>query len=236
MAGATASGLRYPGQPDAPNVAGDLQNLAEDVEAHLYRAKPVTDVTKPSGLVSGDRGFLIDNVTTGNLERWSGSAWVVVGGSGGGGGGGGVTATEGIWTPSSAQSVGTALTVVAFGTEEQTSPDVVRSTQGAGHKFTFQTNGAYCIDVTCRFDAGNTGRRFAEVENAAGSIRYVAEGFTVDTGDTATVNLSRTKRFAAGEAIVLVANQTGQTNLPLVPTGVSIAAGFVRLSLTRVAA
>ena len=229
----TRAALRYPGQQDAPNVAGDIQNLAEDVDAKLYRAFPCTNATKPVGLVAGDRGFLIDNSDTGNLERWNGSAWVVVGGAGGGGGG--VTATEGIWTPSSAQSVGTALTVVAFGIEETASTDVVRSVSGAGHKFTFQTNGAYCVDVTLRFDAGNAGRRFCEVENAGQTIRYVAEGFTVNTGDTATVNLSRTKRFSAGEEIIVVANQTGQTSLPLVPTGATITLGFVRLSITRVA-
>jgi hypothetical protein len=226
--------LRSPNTSDAPNVPQDIGFLASDVETWLSRAMPATSGARPTGVPDG---FLIRETDTGNLMMYnaSGSAWVQIGGTGGGGGGGGgFSAIEGQWTPSSAQSVGTALTVVAFGTQEISSSVVTRSVQGAGHRFTMTEAGGYIVGLNCRFDAGNAGRRFVEVQNSAQTARFASNGGTVDTGDELSVHLSFPKRFNAGDSIIVVANQTGQTTLPLRPTGSDISAGFVRINIVKV--
>ena len=228
--------LRYPALTDPDNPPQDLGFLASDVDGQLYRALPCLSTARPTGVPDG---FLIRETDTGLVQVYNapGSAWVPVGGSGGGGGGGGAAAyaaVEGQWTPSSAQGIATSDTVVAFGTTEITSSIVTRSTSGAGHKFTFTEAGFYQVSVTARFSAGLAGRRFVEIRNAAQTARFVSEGFTVSDGDTATVNLSVGKRFAAAAEICVIATQSGQTTLALQHEGVSIVPGFVRLNIAKV--
>ena len=231
------AGLRYPSLNDPDNPPQDFEFLAGDVDAQLYRALPCLSTARPTGVPDG---FLIRETDTGLVQVYNapGSTWVPVGGAGGGGGGGGgaaaYSAVEGQWTPSSAQSIPTSDAVVAFGTTEIASPIVTRSTSGAGHKFTLTEAGFYQISVTGRFSAGLAGRRFMEVRNAAQTARFVSEGFTVDDGDTATVNLGVGKRFAAGAEICVIATQSGQTTLALQHEGVSIVPGFVRLNIAKV--
>lgn len=226
--------LPFPGPTDSNNPPGDFALLAQAVANLLHRAFPCTESTKPTGLGTGDRGFLIDNATSGNIERWTGTTWAVIGG-GGGGGGAGFVAVEGQWTPSSAQSIGTSDTVVAFGNQEiSPSSLITRSTLGAGHKFTLNEAGFYTITVTGRFTAGIAGRRFMEVRNGAQTARHVSEGFTVDDGDTATLNMSVGKRFAAGAEVCVIATQTGQASLLLQHEGASIVPGFVRINIAKV--
>lgn len=231
MATTSRFGLRYQGLNEAPNGPLLGEFLATDVEGWLSRAFPCLSTARPAGV--GD-GFLIRETDTGLVQIWNagGSTWVPIGG--GGGGGAAYAAVEGQWTPSSAQSIGTSDTVVAFGTTEITSPIITRSTSGAGHKFTLTEAGFYQISVTGRFSAGLAGRRFMEVRNGAQTARFVSEGFTVDDGDTATVNLGVGKRFAAGAEICVIATQSGQTNLALQHEGVSIVPGFVRLNIAKV--
>lgn len=226
--------LPFPGPTDPPNVPGDIGLLAQATANLLHKAFPCTDGTKPTGLAVGDRGFLIDNATTGNIERWTGTTWAVIGG--GGGGGGGFAAVEGQWTPSSAQSIPNADTVIAFGTQE-INPNtlITRSTSGSGHKFALNEAGAFGIYVTCRFASGLAGRRFIEIRNGAQTARYASEGFTVDDGDTATVNLGIVRRFSAGAEVCVIATQTGQANLSLQHEGASIVPGFVRINIIKVA-
>lgn len=226
--------LPYPGVTDPNNPPGDFQLLAQATADRLFRAFPCTESTKPTGLGVGDRGFLIDNATTGNIERWNGTGWAVIGG-GGGGGGSAFTATEGQWVPSSAQSIGTTDTVLAFGTQEINPGGLItRSASGAGHKFTLNEAGFYSITLTCRFTGGVEGRRFAEIRNGAQTARHVSEGFTIDAGDTATVNLGIGKRFAAGAEICAIATQSGQATLLLQHEGTSIVPGFVRINIAKV--
>lgn len=226
--------LPFPGPTDPPNPPGDIQLLAEATRDRLFRGFPCTESTKPTGLGTGDRGFLIDNGTTGNIERWTGTTWQVIGGAGGGGGS--FTAVEGQWTPSSAQSIATTDTVLAFGNQEIAPGSLItRTASGAGHKFALNESGAYGLYVTCRFAAGVAGRRFIEIRNGAQTARYSSEGFTVGDGDTATVNLGVNKRFSAGAEVCVIATQTGQTNLLLQHEGATIVAGFVRLNIVKLA-
>lgn len=227
-------GLRSPNPNDAPNIPQDIGFLASDTDAWLSRAFPCLSTGRPTGV--GD-GFLIRETDTGNLMMYNaaGSAWVQVGG-GGGGGGSAYSAVEGQWVPSSAQSIGNTDTVLAFGTAEITSPIITRSTSGSGHKFALTEAGFYEICLTARFTDGLAGRRFVELRNAAQTARIVgaSQGFTVDTGDTATLSFGTGKRFAAGTELVVIATQTGQTSLLLQHEGTSIVPGFVRLSIAKV--
>ena len=230
MAATSRFGLRYQGLNEAPNGPLLGEFLASDVEAWLSRAFPCLSTARPTGV--GD-GFLIRETDTGLVQIWNaaGSTWAPIGG---GGGGTAYAAVEGQWTPSSAQSIATTDTVVAFGTTEITSPIVTRSASGAGHKFTLAEAGFYQVTVTARFSAGLAGRRFVEIRNAAQTARFVSEGFTVNDGDTATVNLGVGKRFTAGAEICVIATQSGQTTLALQHEGASIVPGFVRLNIAKV--
>lgn len=85
----TSFGFSYPAGTDSVDVPRDLEDLARDSDGRVHRAFPCTDTTKPADLTAADRGFLIDNGTTGQLERWTGTGWAIVGAAAGGGGGGG---------------------------------------------------------------------------------------------------------------------------------------------------
>ena len=236
MATTPRAGLRYPGLVDAPNVPGDFANLALDTDGKLFRAFPCTDGTKPAGLVSGDRGFLIDNGDTGNIERWTGSAWAVIGG-GGGGGGSAYIPVKGQWKASTNQSISDGTdTPVAFGTEEIASAIVSRSTLGAGHKFTLAELGTYAISTTVRFAPGAAGgNRFIELRNAADTGRWASQGN--DGGPAAvTLSVAVTDRFAAGTELYVCAFQNSGASLALQRASTTPAMeGFVTIRIVKIA-
>lgn len=224
--------LRYPVPTDSYDVPRDLGFLAADADGWLSRAFPCTDSTRPIGRGAGFLAWVQDLDT---IEMWDGSTWRVVAVLGGGGGGGGGSSADGQWRATSVQSIGSSDTVIAFGVEETASPFVTRSTSGAGHKFALSAAGVYACSATIRLDEGNAGRRFAEWRNAAQTARHGSQGFTVDDDETATLNPCVTKYFPAGSELLVIASQSGQGSLPLVPNGGSIAPGFVRVNITRVA-
>lgn len=150
--GTTGYGLPYPDQTDEVDVPTDMSELAVAANDRLYRALARTSATRPT-LVSGDRGFLVDESDTGNLVRWSGTEWIVIGSAESGGGGGDGATVGGRWTAgSTTQSIPNAVdTAVAFGTAVDSPTGVTRSTQGSGHKFTVGSTRLWAVHATVRF-------------------------------------------------------------------------------------
>ena len=222
-------GLRSPAATDVPNVPQDIGFLAADVDGWLSRAFRCTSATRPS---SPPDDFIVRETDTGDVLIWTGSVWEVIGGSGGGGGG---AAVVGRWRASGAQTLSTSGTdyVVAFGTVDQASAVVTRSTQGAGHKFALGETSEYTIQAHVRFAAGTAGSRFLGLRNAAGTVEYWS-----DQGDggpsAATRQFSYTDVFAAGSELVVVAAQASGGSLATVPTAVTPSgAPYVRLVIVQ---
>jgi hypothetical protein len=67
-------------------------------------------------------------------------------------------------------------------------------------------------------------------------VRHGASGYPIGTTDSATLNLTVSKRFDAGTELLLIASQTGQSSLALQPTGTAIVPGFVRINIAKVTA
>lgn len=218
--GTTRWGLRYPTLPDAPHGPVQLQQLADDVDARLYRAFPCTDATKPP-LTVDDRGFLIDNATSGNLERWTGSAWQVIGATTGEGGGGGSTGTEisATYAATAAQPISTgADTVVAFGVELAADGAVVRSPHGAGHRFAFGQTRRWTITATLRFAQNAVGGRRFDLVTGSGVVLSSASG-PINTAAPWTTTLAVSRRLAAGTTVHAIARHNAGTGIALEPDG-----------------
>lgn len=74
---ATAKGYPYPAGSTSNNVPADLQALAAAIEA--APGIPALTQAQIDALSGGAKtaGWLVFNTTTGRLQRWNGSAWVV---------------------------------------------------------------------------------------------------------------------------------------------------------------
>lgn len=145
--------LTYPEKTDRPEGWLQLKTLADDVEAALGKAYSVADTAARTALgtalgVAG-RGFIALQVDTGQPYMWLGGSWLALGGAGGGGG----VSSRGRWRQTgTAQSIpDSADTVVRFDADTLTTADIVKSTSGAGHAFTFQRAGVLRGSVTVRY-------------------------------------------------------------------------------------
>lgn len=98
-------------------------------------------------------------------------------------------------------------TVIAFGTDQFTSSLITKSTQGAGHKFTFGTNGIVSVTTTIQFAANATGERAIHFEDSLG-LWHGSVNNHGDSGNPTILNLGITKYFASGDWIVVEAYQT----------------------------
>lgn len=240
MATTPRFGLHYQTLTDAPDGAALGALLAADVDTWLCRAYPVTDAAARIALSGIPAGFTVLQDDDDSVWVWTGSAWSGGVGSGsesggGGGGGGSVAAVEGQWRAAANQNLSNNTdTVLAFGTTEISSTLVSRTTSGSGHKFTLAESACYAITATVRFEAGNTGSRFIELRNSAQNTRYIADG---DQGGpaAATRSFSITKRFTAGQELVVVATQSSGGTLATQYQGSSITDGFVRLTIIKIA-
>lgn len=239
MATTSRFGLHYQTLTDAPDGAALGALLAADVDAWLSRAYPVADTAARTALSSTGigSGFIVLQQDDGSGWIWTGSAWLALGGSssGGGGGGGSAVGVEGQWRASANQSLpNNTDTVLAFGTTETASSLVTRATSGGGHKFTLAEDATYAITATVRFVPGAAGSRFIELRNSAQDTRFVADG---DQGGpaAATRSFSITKRFTAGQELVVIATQASGGTLTTQYQGSSITDGFVRLTIVKVA-
>lgn len=219
MASTSRSGLRYPVLNDAPNVPQDIKFLAEDVESKLYRAFPCLSTTRPSGI--GD-GFLIRETDTGNLGLYNAttSTWVLFSptGSGGGGGGGTVTSTaSATYSAAVAQPISTGVdTAVAFAVQQVADPEVVRSTQGAGHKFKLNATRIWTITATIRFAQHPAGGRTVDLRTVTGAVLAKASG-PVDTDAPWTCNIAFSRRLPINTEVYVVARHNAGVGISLEP-------------------
>lgn len=216
MGATTRFGLRSPELTDAPNGPAQIGQLAGDVDNWLARAFRCTSSTRPAGVPDD---FIIRESDTGNLYIWTGSAWAQISGavSGGGGGGSGTGAIGTVsttYTATSAQPIPNNVdTTVAFGVDATTSTEVVKSTSGAGHKFTLGQTRLWTISATVRFPENGTGGRAFDIRS--GSTILAKGGSQSSATNPYTVNLSCTRRLAAGAQISVVAWQNSGVSLAL---------------------
>lgn len=239
MATTPRFGLHYQTLTDAPDGAALGGLLAGDVDTWLARAYPVADEAARVALSGIGTGFIVFQQSDGSGWMWTGSAWLALGGSseggGGGGGGGSATGVEGQWRAAANQNLpNNTDTILALGNTETASALVTRVTAGSGHKFILSEDATYAVTATVRFEAGNTGSRFIELRNSAQTVRFVADG---DQGGpaAATRSFSITKRFPAGQELVVTATQASGGTLATQYQGSSITDGFVRLTICKVA-
>lgn len=239
MATTPRFGLHYQTLTDAPDGAALGGLLAEDVDALLARAYPAANAAARTGLSGIGAGFIVLQQDDESGWMWTGSSWLALGGSstdsGGGGGSGGAVGVEGQWRAAANQSLpNNTDTVLAFGTTETASVLVTRATSGSGHKFTLSEDATYAITATVRFIPGAAGSRFIELRNSTQDARFVSDG---DQGGpaAATRSFSITKRFLAGQELVVAAAQASGGTLTTQYQGSSITDGFVRLTICKVA-
>lgn len=219
-------GLRSPTLSELPNVPEDIGFLAEDTARWLTRAFPCTSSTRPIGVPDG---FLIRETDTSKIGMYNGltSTWQTYlpegtsGGSGGSGGGGGTTPTittaAAQYEASVAQPISTGIdTVVAFGVQQVADPEVVRASQGAGHKFTFLATRIWTITVTIRFAQHPAGGRTFELRNGAGKVLAKSSG-PVDTDAPWTCNLAVSRRVPINTSVYVVARHNAGTGISLEP-------------------
>ena len=233
MAATSRFSFPYPTPADTPDGPTQLKALADISELWAGRAYTVTDTNARNALSGLYPGFLVYQYDDDSVWVWSHtSVWVQVNADSSGGSSSGA-AVEGQWRASSNQNLpNNTDTVLAFGTTEVSSSQVSRATSGSGHKFTLANDGAYAVTATVRFASGKTGSFFIELRNSAQTVRYVADG---DNGGTssATRNFSITKRFSAGQELVVVANQSTGSSLSTQYQGSGITDGFVRLTICK---
>lgn len=214
MGTTTRFGYRYPELTDAPNGPAQLQTLAGDVEGWTSRAYRCTSSTRPTGVPDD---FIIRESDTGNLYIWTGSAWAQIAGavSGGGGGTGSAIGTVSTtYTATSAQPIpNNADTTVAFGVDAVTNSEVVKSTSGAGHKFTIGQTRLWTIAATVRFPENGVGGRAVDIRS--GSTILAKMGSQSSATNPYTVNLACTRKLAAGAQISVVAWQNSGGSLAL---------------------
>lgn len=235
MGSTTRFGLAYPELTDAPNGPAQLRELADDVDGLLSRLYRCTSSTRP---LSPPNDFVIRETDTGNVMVWTGSAWSQVngtitgGGTGGTGGGGGtslISTASATYAATSAQPISAQSdVVVAFGVELVGDGAVVRSTQGAGHKFTLGQTRLWTVSATVRFAQNGTGGRTFEIRAGESVLAKVGADAPVNT--PYTENLSATRRLAAGTAVTVIARHNAGGGLALDPSGGS----YVHIDLAGV--
>ena len=224
--------LRYQTLADTPDGPALGQNLASDVAGWLSRAYPVANAAARQALSVG-AGFIALQQDDFSAWIWSGATWVSVGASGGGGSG--VAGVEGQWRANSNQDLPNGIdTVLAFGATETDSALVTRTTSGSGHKFTLGEDATWSVTATVRFVAGNTGSRFIELRDSAQTTGFVSSG---DQGGpaAATRHFSVTKRFSAGQELIVVGAQSSGGTLSTQFQGSSPIVYRVRLTICKVA-
>lgn len=154
----------------------------------------------------------------------------VAGLPGGGGGGGGSTASAHYTAGATAQSIPTTTdTVVAFGTEADADALVVRTTQGAGHKFALQTTGIWAISTTVRYATNPAGGERAVSLRTVGGLTLAHAG-GAQPGLPATYALSCTRSLAEDTEIIVVAYQGTGGSRDLEPNS----GAWVQISLALV--
>ncbi len=131
----------------------------------------------------------------------------VAGLDGGGGGGGGAASSATFSAGSSAQSIPNAAdTVTAFGTAVATDPLVVRSSSGAGHKFTLGASRVWAIYATVRYATNGAGGEKAVSLRTTGGVTLAHVGGAA-AGIPATYCLGTTRYLASGTEIIVVCYQ-----------------------------
>jgi hypothetical protein len=219
-------GLRYPTLTDAPDGPQLGEELATDTDAWLSRAWPCTSTTRPTGVPDG---FLIWQTDTQQLLMRAGQTWVGAGTTPAGGGGGGPALgglAEAQYSATVVQTLPNAAdTVVAFGTEDETSTYVTRSVFREGHKFTVSA-GYYLIAATVRYKPFQTGERYAGIMLTDGS-RLGGNSSGTPSGP-GTCHVSVPKRLDAGAALYVTAWQQVGSGLDLEASD-----GWVRLNICR---
>lgn len=215
------AGISYPELNENPNVPRDIQELAEDVNRELYRPFPCLSTSRPT---TNRVGFTIREGDTGNIYLWDGSGWVFLLNSSGGSSGGGAGGAAGAWHGNATQAIGTTNTVIAASTEDAAASGITRSTQGSGHKWTLTESGIYAITACLYFNAGGGGgRRLFQLVNPGITIHHTGAIVYSPSLLECELNISKTKRFAAGSEIMFAANQSGQTTLGALLMNVDIA-------------
>lgn len=102
--------------------------------------------------------------------------------------------------------------VAAFGTDQTLTDAVVKSTDGAGHRFTFAVGGIWAVTSTTRFTNGSAGERYsALVSDNYGTAQAVTALGGSSTTLKETMNLAYTGYFPAGSYVRTQVYQTGNS-------------------------
>lgn len=194
--------LRYPTLLDAPNGPLALQQLAEDVDALLYRAFPCTSTTRP---LAPPDGMLIRESDTGAVLIFGAQVWHHIGGAA-------FTPADAQYSANRAQSIpsGDPSRPVAFADADVESPIVERAARGGGHEFRLTVGGIWTITTSVRLDADATdGERRVEIFTGGSSAPLAT---AAHDGPVFCANLSITRRFPPGAVVYVAAlHFTGET-------------------------
>lgn len=111
----------------------------------------------------------------------------------------------------------TSNVVVAHGTASETHALITQSTNGAGHKYTFNATGIYAVCAQARFlGGGSAGERFHSIDSsmyAGGGLAYWS---TYTNGSTPiTMGVHLVSRFTSGSYVTCVVYQNSGGNLDL---------------------
>lgn len=210
----TRAALRYPLLTDAPNGPVMAQNLAEDVDAQLYRALPCTSSTRPA---APPIGMVIRETDTGLFLGWSGSTWDPIGA--GAALAVETTTADATYSAAGTQSVGQDINVILALAQGSSTTNINRNVRGAGHEFVLAVGGLWAVGLTCRWQqnpappaapSGANGELRAGLYTAASPTEPVVEfGGDYESSPSYT-SLSVTKRFTAGTTLyVQLFNSSG---------------------------
>jgi hypothetical protein len=154
MGTTTRAGLRYPSENDETDGSGQMETLAEDTDAQLYRAQPIANAAaRPA---SPQRGWMVHQDDDDRFYGYDGSVWVPLSGSGGGGGGGGYSggrfvATSAQNIPNTTSGPGTILGLPSAGANMPgAATGVTRTSSGSGHEFELAEAGLWTATANVR--------------------------------------------------------------------------------------
>ena len=119
----------------------------------------------------------------------------------------------------SAQTIGNGVgVVVSHGTAVQTHSIITQSTQGAGHKYTFNTTGIYAVTAQARFQSGGgVGERYHQLtSDMTNSGEWaLCSWSTYSNGGKITMPLHYVGKFTAGSYVWSEVVQASGGNLDL---------------------
>lgn len=160
-------------------------------------------------------GQIIFETDTGLFARWDGSVWRYFASDG-------TVSTIYRASAASGQAISVSTdTIVAFGTDNKTTPLVTKGTSGSGNKFTINKAGMWMITATVRWPSATSGQIYTALQLNAGSI--IGDGGPA-ASNPVTHSLSLVQDLAVNDTIQLDVFQSsaGSMTLDTTASGVHI--------------